>query len=396
MKGTSRNKLGLAILGGLSLLVLGAGFLLLKGLTGPAEVVSEAGMVAPPEAVPGEAQNPLHEEMLNEAYQQEYEAAHQSGESYITPMAPSDPAPDFLEEALAVMDEPPPDLTTQVGAQGPPRTLRRMDPDSWYQLRYERALQVLDQMSQPPLSTAAYFQPPDPPEAEQVPGGDADGGAPAPGLGAPPLAKAGDVFYAVLDTQVSTDYPGPIRASIKDGPLAGAVALGSLHRTGAYLSLSFNTLSHPAYRTPLAVDGVAVDYGYSVHMRTRVKRHYLQRFGALMASAFLQGAGTYSELLTQEGTYVETPLTGQVRIEREHSERDRLLASAGAGLERTAQSLDAELAGAIGRPITVELDAGTHFGLLLLSNLTLGGPAQGAGQNEAASGLGQISGAPAP
>lgn len=107
----------------------------------------------------------------------------------------------------------------------------------------------------------------------------------------PPAVGAGNLFYSVADTSMDSYQPGPVLATLENGPLKGARLLGKFADTHNRLIIVFNTATMPNNAT-VAIDAIAVDPNTNrTALATSVDHHYLERYGLLIGGAFLQGFG---------------------------------------------------------------------------------------------------------
>ena len=107
----------------------------------------------------------------------------------------------------------------------------------------------------------------------------------------PPAVGAGNLFYSVADTSMDSDQPGPVLATLENGPLKGARLLGKFADTHNRLIIVFHTATMPNNAT-VAIDAIAVDpHTNRTALATSVDHHYLERYGLLIGGAFLQGFG---------------------------------------------------------------------------------------------------------
>jgi len=116
----------------------------------------------------------------------------------------------------------------------------------------------------------------------------------------PALIKAGTILFAVLETEVNSDYPdSPVMATIVDGPYKGAKLMGRLVTAKGVsgqmdrVSLNFSLMNEDSWPKSRAVTAYAVDpEDARTVLASHVDYHYLQRFGAMFATSFLQGYAT--------------------------------------------------------------------------------------------------------
>lgn len=187
------------------------------------------------------------------------------------------------------------------------------------------------------------------------------------------LIKAGTILFAVLDTAINTDEPGPIMATIvQEGEYQGAKIIGSTQLStqpgndrAEKVTLNFTTMSAPNSPKSLPIQAVAIDTDTArTALASDVDHHYLLRYGTLFASSFMNG---YSKVITSAGT-VQTnsgtgatttttpPLTGRKEIF--------------AALGEVGKKFGDATSTFFGTPNTITVNAGTGIGLLILSDVT--------------------------
>lgn len=186
------------------------------------------------------------------------------------------------------------------------------------------------------------------------------------------LIKAGTILFAVLDTAVNTDEPGPVMATIVQGEYQGAKVIGSVQMSSQpgndrpeKVTLNFATMSAPSSPKSLTIQGVAIDTDTArTALASDVDHHYLLRYGTLFASSFMNG---YAKVITSAGT-VQTnsgtgatttttpPLTGRKEIFAALGEVGKKFGDATSTFFTT--------------PNTITVNAGTGIGLLILSDVT--------------------------
>jgi intracellular multiplication protein IcmE len=181
--------------------------------------------------------------------------------------------------------------------------------------------------------------------------------------------KAGDIIFAVVETSVNSDQPGPVLAKIVSGPLAGSKVLGSFQRQEKMLFLEFSVLSVPDIPSSISMNAVAVDPETArTAVRTGVNNRYLIRYGTLIASAFLEGMG--DAILTSLGTPNLTDDSGTIIASQVTATgRDQLIVGLGKVGQRIGQEIDQS-----DIPPLVTLDSGTGVGLLFLKDLRIEEP----------------------
>lgn len=228
-----------------------------------------------------------------------------------------------------------------------------------------------------PTVQNAMVSAPETPEqisAERAAARDAAGQDGAGGHDQPPIVKAGDIEFAVLDTAVDSDYPtSPVMATIVQGNLKGGKLIGSLSKGGTTnndrVILSFNLLNMPDWPKPVAITAVAIDPDTARSaLATSVDYHYLTRYGAMFASAFLAG---YGQTFTQAGqTVVPTGTTPYVIPAAALSPTGRIFA--GLGQVGTQTSTAAQQY--FNTPPTVKVKSGVGLGVLFMQNVSSTAP----------------------
>lgn len=185
------------------------------------------------------------------------------------------------------------------------------------------------------------------------------------------MIKAGTILYAVLDTSINSDEPGPVMATIVSGKFKGAKVLGNMTTQAIQgsdpekVTLNFNLMSIPEAPSSIGIQAVAIDPDTArTAFATSVDRHYLLRYGAIFASAFMTG---YSKVITSQGTVQETATNGQsVRTQSpELSGRKQIYAALGDVGKKWGDAV-APLAN---RPYTIKVKAGIGLGLLFLADV---------------------------
>ncbi len=184
--------------------------------------------------------------------------------------------------------------------------------------------------------------------------------------------KTGDILFAVLDTAVNTDEPGPILATIVSGKLKGSKIIGSftLPSNADKMVITFNTLSMLGADQTISISAYAIDPNTArTALASRVNHHYLMRYGSLFASTFLAGFSSAIQsadtTITIGGTGGTTDTTVQNGINRSLLENALIgLGEVGKAWSETAQEL-------MNRPTTVELFSGTGMGILFTQDVQI-------------------------
>ena len=186
------------------------------------------------------------------------------------------------------------------------------------------------------------------------------------------VIKTGDILFAVIDTSVNTDEPGPILATIVSGRLKGSRLIGSfnLPSNASQMIVSFNTLSIPGVDKTVSITAYAIDPNTArTALSSQTDHHYLSRYGALFASTFMEGFGnsiqSSNTTITIGGTGGTTDTTVQNNVS------DSLLENAVIGLATVGKAWGQVAAQNMSRPTTVELYAGTGVGVLFTQTVTI-------------------------
>lgn len=189
-----------------------------------------------------------------------------------------------------------------------------------------------------------------------------------PGSSLPPIIRAGDIIFAVLDTEVNSDYPDSVViATIIEGKYKGAKLMGKI-KTGVNdntaVMLSFNLMSFPTWPTAAKVEAAAVDPDTARQaMATDVNHHYIERYGTLFLSSFLSG---YADSLTSAGTSQISADGNTVNVTSAPiSPRGRIMV----GLGKVGDNASDEAQKVFKRPPTVTVAPGVGLGIFFLQDV---------------------------
>ncbi|HXH55104.1 MAG TPA: TrbI/VirB10 family protein [Gammaproteobacteria bacterium] len=186
------------------------------------------------------------------------------------------------------------------------------------------------------------------------------------------LIKAGTILFAVLDTAVNTDEPGPVMATIVQGEFQGAKIIGTTQMSSQpgndrpeKVTLNFATMSTPNLPKSLPIQGVAIDTDTArTALASEVDHHYLLRYGTLFASSFMNG---YAKVITSSGTVQTNSGTGaSTTTTPQISGRKEVFAALGEVGKKFGDATSTYFT----RPNTITVNAGTGIGLLILSDVT--------------------------
>ncbi len=196
------------------------------------------------------------------------------------------------------------------------------------------------------------------------------GGAASPSMGEDTI-KTGDIVFAVMDTSVNTDEPGPILATIVSGRLKGSKLIGSfnLPSNASKIVIMFNTLSIPGKDKTVQISAYAIDPNTArTALSSETNHHYLQRYGALFASSFMSGM---SSAIQSANTTVSVGGTGGVTNTTVSTIGRSTLDNALIALGEVGKSWSKTAQKEMNRPTTVEVYAGTGLGILFTQDVAI-------------------------
>jgi type IV secretory pathway VirB10-like protein len=189
------------------------------------------------------------------------------------------------------------------------------------------------------------------------------------------LFKAGTILFAVLDTAINSDEPGPVMATIVDGKYRGAKLLGSMSATSQpggqapkKVTLTFNLMNTTDFPNSIGIQAVAIDPDTArTALASDVDNHYLLRYGTMFASAFMSG---YAKVITSQGTVQTTSANGlsSTTTTPQLTGRKELFAALG----EVGKKWSDTVASLINIPPTVTVDAGVGVGILFLTDVSGG------------------------
>ena len=183
--------------------------------------------------------------------------------------------------------------------------------------------------------------------------------------------KAGDVVFAVLDTSVNTDEPGPILATIVSGKLKGSKLIGSftLPNRADKMVINFKTLSVPGAPATISISAYAIDPNTArTALATRANHHYLLRYGSLFAATFLEGFGNAFQSANTTIT-VGGNGGGMTNTTIQNGVGRSTLENAVIGLATLGKNWGQVAQQQFNTPTTVELCSGTGLGVLFTQDL---------------------------
>ncbi len=187
----------------------------------------------------------------------------------------------------------------------------------------------------------------------------------------PSLIKAGQILFAVLDTAANSDYPtSPIMATVVDGKYKGAKLIGTLVTQQGVsgqmdrVSLNFTLMNMDDWPTSRTVTAYAIDPDTArTVIASSVDYHYMQRFGAIMATSFVQG---YANAIQTSASTSTTGIFGTSTTHPELSPSQKLAS----GLGQVGQALGTVTQNYTNIPPTVKVNAGVGLGILFMADVT--------------------------
>ena len=187
------------------------------------------------------------------------------------------------------------------------------------------------------------------------------------------IIKAGTILFAVLETAVNSDEPGPILARIVQPPLKNTKIIGTVqaatNKDSETLSLTFNTANIPDRIRSYGISALAIDPNTArTAIASEVDHHYLLRWGAIFAATFLQG---YSKAVAQSATTVDSVSNGAqtntVTKQSPLSPKQQVFQ----GIGDMASAWGQGISQLSNRPATIKIHAGVSVGILFTSDFTI-------------------------
>ncbi len=175
----------------------------------------------------------------------------------------------------------------------------------------------------------------------------------------------------MLDTAVNSDYPDtPVMATIVDGQFKSAKLLGKLMTAKNVagqldkVSLNFTLMNLDDWPASRTVTAYAIDPDTArLVMASQVDYHYAKRFGAIMATSFLQG---YASAITTSGGTTTTGIFGTSTQSAALSPQQKIAV----GLGQMGQTLGSTTQNYVNIPPTVKVDSGVGLGILFMADVT--------------------------
>jgi len=195
--------------------------------------------------------------------------------------------------------------------------------------------------------------------------GERGAGQSAAAASGPILIKAGTVYFGVINTAINSDEPGPVMATIIDGPYKGGKLLGGITFQKKAVLISFNTLTMPTYSKSIKVNAFAIDQNTArTGIATEVDNHYLLRYGSVFAAAFVQG---YGQALTQAGSTTSTTGLSVQTTSPDLSPQQKFYVALG----NVGSQFNNQAAQIFNTQPTVHVASGTAVGILFMDDVQL-------------------------
>lgn len=188
----------------------------------------------------------------------------------------------------------------------------------------------------------------------------------------PVILKAGNILFAVLDTAVNSDEPGPVLATVVSGSLKNSKLMGTMQVNidGENIGINFSAINMPGEARSMGLSAVAIDPDTArTALATDVDHHYLLRWGSLFASSFVEGfasavANSGTTQTTTQGAAGTTTTTTQPPLDSKQQLFAGIAAVGTKWSEVVARNFD--------RPITITIAQGTGIGVLINADLEFG------------------------
>ena len=183
------------------------------------------------------------------------------------------------------------------------------------------------------------------------------------------FTRAGDITFAILDTAINTDEPGPIMATVVSGPFHGAKLLGTLGTLSGErqkVTLNFNSMSLPDAKTSVPVTAVAIDPDTArTALSSYTNNHILLRYGSLFASSFMKG---YADAISERGTTVTANAAGDTTVNSVPLDgREQVLVAIG----ELGNNWSTEAKRSFNRKPTIHVYSGTNMAILFTQNFVV-------------------------
>ncbi|UTC24401.1 hypothetical protein MMH89_04105 [Candidatus Comchoanobacter bicostacola] len=180
--------------------------------------------------------------------------------------------------------------------------------------------------------------------------------------------KAGSIMYAVLDNDVVSTDPSPIRATIINGPLKGSKVLGEFEQNENKLVLKFDRINQS--RAPRSQDISVFAVDVNTDQNVEIETHALLKYGSLFAASFLSGL---NDVAKNVGTELSTTNNGASGVTTSVSKGGSVTQSKilVAGLGKVGENMVEEIQKFQDIAPTVRMKSGATFGLLIMDDFNI-------------------------
>lgn len=185
------------------------------------------------------------------------------------------------------------------------------------------------------------------------------------------VLQPGDILFAVLQTAINSDEPGPVRAKIVGERFKDAILLGGLRAFPPVVGsrpervlVKFDYLT-TADRTTYRIDAFAIDLATArTALASDVDHHALERWGSLVAASFLEG---YGNAVRASHSITTVGLLGNVvSVPKDDLDHEDIVREA---VGTVGARLGDAVAENFQRPNTITVDPGTGLGVLIAAPL---------------------------
>lgn len=177
----------------------------------------------------------------------------------------------------------------------------------------------------------------------------------------------GSLLYAIIDIGANSDNgQTPIIATVASGKYSGARVIGEFSRHDEKLVIKFTRMvvfdkKKENEYTVYGFNGVAIDpQDYTPGVASSVNTHFLERWGGLVASSFLEGFGEAKQRSGSKYVYGNDNNPGQ--FINDYDVADEAWIAAG----KVGEKLSDKFSNNFDRPPTVKVEPGTPIGILAL------------------------------
>lgn len=178
------------------------------------------------------------------------------------------------------------------------------------------------------------------------------------------LIPSGTILYGTLDLTANSDAPGPIVATLHDGPeeVVGAKVIGTFTKSNDFLVMQFNRIVLPN-KEEFSITAYAIDpVLQQASVVDEVDNHWTSKIAATFGAAWLQGIGqAYMQSGTITPVYGDSSVDGVIKESKLSGGKVAI-----AGLGKVGESLADILRPYANRPSTVIKYANTSVGVLFL------------------------------